>query len=330
VPARPFWTFPGSPWTKLGFYFNLLALLPNRNWKDYLKEQQPALLHVNDKSCLQAGVAARKLGLPVVWHLRSSYAPTWSRLQAKISARIIRKNANAMIAISEDETDGFDSCRNLRVIYNSLDFTAVDKAIPQRESIRTELGIGTGDVVVGLVVTQLNSVRGAWDFLNMAGYAARMSQLSWKFAIIGSTTVESAAQARILAQQHGISERLILTGFRSDALAVIAALDVLVVCNHHGVLGRPPLEAMAVGTPVAAWHGHSRRSSVARDGETALLVKRRDIESLAQAVTCLADDSALRKSLGGRGMQYAREHFASQRNARLVEQVYENVLGLAQ
>jgi glycosyltransferase involved in cell wall biosynthesis len=330
VKAHPFWTFPGCAWTELGFYYNLLALLPNKNWMDYLNKRKPMLLHVNDKSCLQAGIAARKMDVPIVWHLRSSYAPSRSRLHAKISSQMIRKNANAVIAISDDEVDGFEGCTNLRVIHNSLDFDVVDAAMPRRDSIRDELKIGADEVVIGLVASQLNWVRGAWDFLDIAGRVQKKTRASLKFVIVSPATNDSLLQAKALAKQYDIEDRLTLTGFRSDVLAVIAALDILVVCNHHGVMGRPPFEAMAVGTPVAAWQGHSLRSDVVRNGETALLASRGDLESLAQAVVRLADDAVLRKSLSERGMQYARENFDPQCNARLVEQVYEDVLGVTQ
>lgn len=326
VKAYPFWTFPGGAWTELSYYRNFLALMPNQNWMDYLKARKPALLHVNDKACLQAGVAAHKLGIPIVWHLRSSYAPSNSRWHANISADVIRRCANMMIAISDDETDGFEDRANLRVIHNSLDFDAVDAAMPRRVSIRAEFGIAPDEVAVGLVVSQLNWVRGAWDFLDVAGRVVKEAKTPLKFVVVSPGTDDAITQAKSLATQYGIENQLILTGFRSDALAIIAALDVLVVCNHHGVMGRPPFEAMAVGTSVAAWQGHSRRSDVVCDGETALLAPRGDVESLADAVARLADDSALRKNLGANGMRYAREHFDPQCNARLVEQVYDDVL----
>ncbi len=326
VKARPFWTFPGGAWTELSFYLNFLALMPNQNWLDYLKAHKPALVHVNDKACLQAGVAAHKLGIPIVWHLRSSYAPSRSRWHARISALIIHKCANALIAISDDEPDGFEDCANLRVIHNSLDFDAVNASIPRRASVRNEFGIAPNEVAVGLVASQLNWVRGAWEFLDMAGRATKKTDAPLKFIVVSRITDDAVLQAKLLAKEYGIEDRLTLTGFRSDALAIIAALDVLVVCNHHGVMGRPPFEAMAVGTSVAAWQGHSSHSDVVCDGETALLAPRGDVELLANAVIRLADNPVLRKTLGVNGACYAREHFDPQRNVRLVEQVYNDAL----
>ncbi len=326
VKARPFWTSPGNPWTKLGFYYNFLALLPNKNWSQYLRQRRPDLVHVNDKACLQAGSAARKLGAPVVWHLRSSYTPSFSRLQAKISANVIRRNATAMIAISEDETDGFEDFPGLSIVHNSLDLAAANHGLQRSVAIRSELGIRIDEIVVGLVVTQLNWVRGAWDFLDLAGQLTAMVHKPIKFVIVGRTTNESAAQARALAHQHGVLDRLVLTGFRSDALAVMAAMDVLVVCNHHGVLGRPPLEAMAVGTPVVAWHGHSCRSSILKHGETGLLAPTGNVTALAQLTTSLVEDADLRTKMKQRAMSYAREQFDPQCNARKVERIYDTIL----
>lgn len=330
VKAQPFWTFPGGAWTELSFYRNFLGLLPSHAWRQYLNGHQPDILHVNDKSCLQAGMTAGKLGIRVVWHLRSSYHPSKSQWHASISARTIRRNARALIAISEDEIDRFEDFPALHIIHNSVDFDLVGRSISQSNAIRSDYGIQADEIVIGLVVTSFSHVRGGWDFLKMAGLVKQNTGIPVRFVIVSPLTDETREQIETLAREKGISENLVLTGFRADALAVIAAMDILVVCNHHGVLGRPPLEAMSVGTAVVAWQGHSHRSSVARDGETALLVPRGDVEALGQAVVRLVKDDDLRSSLAARGKKYAREHFDPQRNARLVERVYEDVLGCAE
>lgn len=326
IKARPFWTAPGSKWIKLGYYFNLMALLPNKAWEQYLTLRNPDLLHANDKSCIQAGFAAKKLGIPVIWHLRSSYYSSNSKLQSSISARIIRKSADALIAISEDEIDRFESFSNLHIIYNSLDFELVERSKLLRSAIRSEFAIQEGEMVVGLVVTNFTQVRGGWDFLEIAGIVNASSEVPLRFVVVAPLSAHIRNEIQALAQKNGISEHLILTGFRSDALAVIAAMDILVVCNHHGVLGRPPFEAMSVGTAVVAWQGHSGRSSVISNGDNALVTKRGDRNGLAQLIIRLTKDTQLRQKIAMAGMEYAKTQFQPSHNARKIEAVYENVL----
>jgi rhamnosyl/mannosyltransferase len=53
-------------------------------------------------------------------------------------------------------------------------------------------------------------------------------------------------------------------------------------------------------------------SWVNRDGETGLVVPPRDPAALADAITSLLGDDALRKRLGEGAARRAREHFAKQ------------------
>jgi glycosyltransferase involved in cell wall biosynthesis len=340
---RKFATFPGPHWYHSDFLRGYLSFFPNRQLDAYLWETQPDLVHINDKALLSAGLAAVRQKLPIVWHLRSTYAVTNSHLNAMISREVIRRCADRMIAISEDETDGFEDLNNLHTIHNSVDFNTVAQATSSRDVIRTEFGIRDGEVVIGMV-GHLNKERGAWDFIRVGGLASQRLKFL-RFVMIGPVPARPPSKQNLrsrlgfpdpihledyawsLAVQAGISGRLILTGFRQDALAVIAALDILVVCNHLGVLGRPPFEAMAVGCPVVAYAGNSGKSNVVQDRKTALIVPAGDVQAMASAIVELANSPDLRNEMGKAGMVYARENFDPNRNVSAVQEVYQGLLG---
>jgi len=342
VTAQPFWTFPGSTWTELSFYINFLALLPNNSWKQYLIDHQPDILHVNDKSCLQAGATAGKLGIPVIWHLRSSYYPSKSKWHAAISARVIRKNANRLIAISEDETDGFQHSDRLNIIYNSVDLSVADEAMLLREKKRAELGLSSKDILIGQVSTTINEVRGTWDFLHACGLIGRkIGNLSLRYMIVAGIperkknsprylftgkSVHPEDQVWQIAKEENITDRLTLTGFRKDVVNLMAAMDVVVVCNRHGVLGRMPFEAMSLGRPLVVTAGHSGQSRIVIDQETALVVPPATPAGIADAVCNILMDQSLAQAISNRGLTYARQHFDPLKNARLVEKVYRDLL----
>ena len=123
-----------------------------------------------------------------------------------------------------------------------------------------------------------------------------------------------------------ISKNLLITGYRSDPLSVIAAMDIFVSCNHYGVMMRPPFEAMAVGTSVAAWDGHSRRSHILVNEETALIVPRWDKLALVNAILRLVEDASLRKKMGQQGQEYSRLNFGPHQNTKKIEAIYRKVL----
>ncbi len=344
IPMRFYGTVPGAHWFEATFYLNWLALFPNPRLAGYLREKKPDIVHINDKAMLAAGHVAAKMGFPVVWHLRSSYNISHSKFQAWVSKQIIRHTATQLVAISEDECDGFDGLNNLHVIYNSVDFEVAETAIKLRQPTRSSLGIGHDEIVIGMV-GQLSKIRGAWDFIEIAGLVRKKlpnaklrfvilahipsrehRTLGWRerLGIVDASHPED--KARRLAQNAGIADCLLITGYRSDALSVIAAMDIYVSCNHYGAMGRPPFEAMAVGVPVAAWTGHSGKSRILVDHETALVVPRWDKLALAEVVVRLASDQELRSSMGRRGREYSRQNFDPYHNADMVQSIYHQIL----
>jgi glycosyltransferase involved in cell wall biosynthesis len=344
VPIQFYGTCPGAHWFQLGYYMNWRALFPAPKLAEYLQDKQPDIVHINDKSMLTAGLVASNQGFPIVWHLRSSYNISHSNFQAWVSRQIIRSKAAHLIAISEDECDGFEDLQNLSIVYNSVDFSAADDAITLRQQTRVSLGIEQKEIVIGMV-GHLSKIRGTWDFIEIAGLVQeKLPETTLRFVILASIpgraphvlglweslgffdTTHPEDKTWQLAQQAGIDKRLLITGYRPDPLSVIAAMDILVSCSHFGVMGRPPFEAMAVRVPVAAWAGHSRKSQVIVNEKNALVVSRWNRPALANAIVRLVNDSGLRDKMGQQGQQYSRLHFNPFQNTKKVEQIYRDVM----
>lgn len=343
VPIKAFGTAPGCHWYKLGFYKNFLAFLPNKQLRNYLYLTMPDIIHINDKALLSAGLTAKKLGFPIVWQIRSSYFPSYSKFQASLSRSVIRKCASRLIVISEDEIDGFEDLKNVQVIYNSVDIDQALREQEKRNVIRKEFGLSDDEIAVATITSTINEVRGTWDFINAAGIVHRQKpDLKVKFFIVARIPVKSGLskgliklnskskthpldQANALINKNNLDGLLTLTGYRKDPLAVMAAMDIVVVCNRHGVLGRMPFEAMSVGSPVVATAGHSKKSKVAVDEETALIVEPANPASIASGIIRLIKDPHLRQKLIQNGEIAVNRYFNPDTNARLIENIYEGI-----
>ena len=344
VKIHAFWTFPGPTYFERGFIQNFRTFLPNHALTTYFSALAPDIVHVNDKAMLSAGLTAKKCGLPVIWHLRSTYVVTNAQVNAWISKQVIRHCADRLVAISEDEMDGFEDSTHLQVVFNSVDLNASQHAISHRDNTRLELGFRDHELVVGLVGA-LDERKGAWDFIKAAGIVRKaVPQINFRFAIMANIPDRTAKSQGLLgklkcidtthpedkswklADDAGIRDILTLTGFRHDPLNVMAAFDIVVVANRLGVLGRPPFEAMSVGRPLIATSGHTGNSNVVKPGVTARVVPPKDIEALAEAITQLSLSSELRHYLSANGVHYARENFDSKKNALRVQAIYEELL----
>ena len=82
-------------------------------------------------------------------------------------------------------------------------------------------------------------------------------------------------------------------------------------------LGMPPMEAMACGAALVTYDNGGCRD-YARDGETALVAPRRNVEALGQALGRMVEDAALRARLARAGQAFiAREFDWERATARL-------------
>lgn len=345
VPAHGFWTSPSLPPYHPDYYRNFRALRRNPALERYLHDTKPDIVHINDKAMLAAGLAAERVGLPVVWHLRSAYAGGRSRVLNAVSRRVISRVARRAIAISEDEVEGFDRGLPVEVIHNAVDLESAAAAISQREQTRAELGLAPDEVAV-CMVGFLTATKGAWDFVEAAGIVRRRlpgtklrfviaapipgrEPLNWgirgRLGLVDKTHPED--RLRMLAARAGIDDAMLLTGRRDDMLRVLAATDVVSACYRLWAIGRPALEAAAVGRPVVVNAGHSGRSSIVRHGETGLVVPRGDAVALAEALVALAASPSRREQLGQAARAHADRHFDVHRNTRRVEAVYDTLLG---
>src|SRR5207248_6846881 len=115
--------------------------------------------------------------------------------------------------------------------------------------------------------------------------------------------------------------------FTAETSEIYAALDIVTFPNQGVGLGRPVLEAAMHGKPVVA-SGSRDGAGVLIPGETGLLLDDASPRGIAAALRLLIDDPELRRSLGEAASDHARARFDPRTNARAVEAVYDELLGI--
>ena len=130
-----------------------------------------------------------------------------------------------------------------------------------------------------------------------------------------------------MAKDFGIEKRVAFTGFvpRSEVPGLMAAADVALhmISGHPFHLASSPMivpEYMAMGKPVVAPALGELRSMLGSGA--GLLVGRPDPQELASAVIRVAEDAALRRSLGARAAERARKMYSYELLAERLADVY--------
>jgi glycosyltransferase involved in cell wall biosynthesis len=135
-------------------------------------------------------------------------------------------------------------------------------------------------------------------------------------------------QARLtgLIADLGLSDRVRLLGYRSDARQLYEAFDVFALSSYREGLPNVVLEAMALETPVVAT-AIAGVPRVISDQQNGLLVPAGDVAALAGALGRVLGDVVLAQRLSQAGRQTIEQRFSFGRRMQKVARVYDELLG---
>jgi glycosyltransferase involved in cell wall biosynthesis len=109
-----------------------------------------------------------------------------------------------------------------------------------------------------------------------------------------------------------------------DRLATLySGSDIYLCPSWDEGLGMPPMEAMACGAALVTYDNGGCRD-YARDGETALVARRRDVADLAAKLERLAGDDALRTRIAAAGRAQVRSAFDWTRAVERMEALFRS------
>ena len=298
------------------------------------------IIHSNSTVAhLYGGEAAKKLGIPAVWHARDIIP---------LGALGGRMAGTAAVAVAVSDfvaghlrTEGL-SADAIVTIKNGIDLSVIpepEESAALRASVREELGIHPESPLVG-TVSAIVPWKHPEEFVVVF---ERM--LEREGELTGETTVDPAThrplrglyvgtditgehpdlERRVREQAEVVGgERIVFAGWRDDVPRLLPALDLYVAASRGEPFGRSVAEAMACGVPVVAGRSGAFGEIVA-DGETGRLAGE-DPEGLVAASLELLRDEALRRSMGERGRARAREMFDIRRTAGEVAQLHRGLV----
>jgi glycosyltransferase involved in cell wall biosynthesis len=146
----------------------------------------------------------------------------------------------------------------------------------------------------------------------------------WELHVLGEGPALPFLRARM--QELGIADRVRLEGFvsRAHLAESYREADIYATASTIETQGLVVLEAMASGTPVVGVNALAVPEMVS-DGLHGIMVQPSDAAGMAAGLASLADDDALRETMGRAGVGRATEHDLERAIGHL-ERTYEHLL----
>ena len=301
-PVRP-WTLPGMglAWWRL---------------RRLLVRERVAVVHAHgSRGALYAGLAALRLGVPLVWHLRIDEPdPRLDPLLVRLASAIVANSAATAARLGA----GPVAAGKVTIVPNGVDLDRFAPRAPD-PALREALGLDPALPLVGFF-GRLEHGKGV-DVLLEA--AARVhTKLPSAFLVVG----EGPLGERLAARAAGDGLPVRFAGRRDDVPELMRLCAVVVLPSRREAFGRVLIEAMATGVPVVAT-SVGGIPEVCVDGVTGLLVPPDDPEALAVAIALTLTDQAATAARVAAAAADVRARFDLAAHAAGVQAVYARMVG---
>lgn len=254
------------------------------------------------------------------------YPEVVNRPRAFVNRALIRRLTHRSVAVSEDirerlqRFEGLDA-KDIDVIYNGVAPEPLLTAA-ERRSLRTELGFGEDDFIVG-TVGRFDAIKNLPMLIESFAQArARVPTL--RGLLVGDGPERGRVQQML--ERAGLTERVQLTGYRADARALVQCMDLFVLSSLSEGTSMALLEAMAAGVPSAVTRVGGN-PEIVMGGRTGWVVESGAVNELAEAICDAALDAVKRQRFAAAARQRFAERFEFNRMISAYAQHYRELLG---
>jgi len=311
----------------------------------FARREDVGIVHTHNVTAHLYGLLARLFNprLIHVVHVHAHYRQILLGSQPSRLKRflLLRGNARALrrcdhiIANSDSvraflEEEGAESDR-IRVVYNGTDVSRLESEAslpcPATERLRERLHGEASRLAGGgrtKVVGAFGRLAPVKNYPLLLEAARRVLDAEPVTFVIAGDGPERARLERLVGRL-GLAEHVYLAGWLPNPYPLLAAVDVVASSSIVEGFGLVLLEAMALGKPVVATEVGGV-AEIVRHGETGLVSPPGDPVALADAILRLLRDPPLRRALGDRGRERAREEFSLTRMCDQVRGIYLSAL----
>ena len=259
------------------------------------------MIYVNSIVSLCGAVAAKRLSVPCVWHLREMFADVGGEMHPPAFGgmwlvRRLLRNLSVNIVVNSVAVG-----ENVLGLRFREDVVVIPNAVPDEEfhrisvsrDLREELGIHAETCLLA-VIGSARPVKGHLFFLRVLSKLV-MSGRDVSAVFAGEFSNEYGEYLESEVNRLGLGDHVYLVGDLPDIRCVYNCCDVVCIPSESESFGRVAIEAFCNKLPVVATAVGGLREIV-RHEENGLLVEYGDALGMAESVERLVQDKIFRRS----------------------------------
>ncbi len=233
----------------------------------------------------------------------------------KAAARIIVPSSMIFEILTERQNIDRDKVDVILYGFDPAKYATINGGDVSR--IRRDLGFD-GRFVVGNF-SRLHEEKGQ-RYLIEAAAEIRKTIPELLVVVVGDGPERDRLEPQI--EELGLQETVKLLGWRTDAMALMSAIDVVAQSTLQEAFSQVMCEALWLGKPLVMSDVSGVRDII-KNGENGLIVAKGDADALVIAIKRLAEDTELGIRLGTSGRRFVEENLTIQQQIRKFESVFK-------
>jgi len=285
-----------------------------------LKKQNIDLLYMNNQpsSNLEGILASEMTQVPSLQHARID--AHLNPAEIKAANRVLKKIICVSGGVKESFLRQGIEPALCTVVYNGIS-SEVSPGL-MRDEIRESLHVSDKEILIGTVGSLIKRKR-IHDLINALHIITAITDHAVKCVIIGEGPERDNLVA--LAKKKKIYDSIIFTGFQTDAVSYINAMDIFVMTSEKEGLPRVILEAMLMKKAVVA-SDITGAAELIEEGKSGLLIPLGNAEKFASSIIELMKDHELRREMGDNANKRVIDLFSIEKYIHGVENVFAEIL----
>ncbi len=292
-----------------------------------IDEIRPHVVHTSNYVLRYTLLPSLRHGVPVLVHTLQNVAEREVDLAGRMLQRWAFRSRVHPVSIAEEVSESFERTYALprpTLIPNAIEVDRYTQAKATRAAWRRKEGLGPDDLLF-VCVARLDRQKNHGALLD-AFAAGPARHPASKLLLAGDGPMRNELEQR--AKHLKIGDRVLFLGRREDISTVLGAADVFTLASLWEGNPLSVMEAMAAGLPVVAT-AVGGVPELMEHGCHGFLPRAGDVPALASGLLALAQDPAMRRSMGDAAGKRARERFDRHPMIRAYEDLYERLLAPA-